>query len=96
MKLWIPTRKHVHRWKIVYVGRDMLRYFGDELLPPRAAAAGDTAIGRGCMMRVCETCGEREILRNVTFADGPAVGGGPSEGRKEELLLDTGGPSKGL
>jgi len=96
MKLWIPARKHVHRWKIVYVGRDMLRYFGDDLLPPRAAAAGDIAIGRGCIMRVCETCGEREILRNVSFADGPAVEGGVSEEREGEPFLDTGGPSRGL
>ena len=68
----IPRRKHVHKWKIVYVGKDMLRYFGQDLYPPKAAA-GDIAIGKGCIMRVCKTCGAREILRNVKFEDGPAA-----------------------
>ena len=73
MPLRIPRRKHVHKWRIVAVGADMLRYFSDELEPAHAAAAGDIAIGKGCLMRVCVECGKREILRGVSFEDGPAA-----------------------
>jgi hypothetical protein len=75
----IPGRKHVHEWRIVTVGQDMLRYFNQDLGPTPSAAAGDLAIGRGCLMRVCRKCGKREILRNVAFEDGPAASPGGSE-----------------
>ncbi len=55
------------------MGKDLLRYFSQDLEPVKSAAAGDIAIGRGCMMRVCAKCGAREILRNVRFEDGPAA-----------------------
>jgi hypothetical protein len=73
VRLRLRGSKHAHEWKIVYVGRDMLKYFEDELEPVPAAAAGDTAVGKGCMMRVCQGCGAREILRDVHFEDGPAA-----------------------
>ena len=73
VKLSLPSRNHVHKWKIISIGSDMSRYFSEDLEPAPAAAAGDLAIGRGCIMRVCEKCGKREIVRNVVFEDGPAA-----------------------
>ena len=73
MHLPLVRRKHVHRWRIVYVGSDILRYFDSSLKPRPAAAAGDIAIGRGCILRVCEECGARELVRNVHLVDGPAA-----------------------
>jgi len=73
MKLRIPRKAHTHRWRIVSVGSDMMRFFGDELEPVPSAAAGDVAIGKGCLMRICEKCGKREILRGVNFEPGPAA-----------------------
>ncbi len=64
--------KREHEWKIVYVGTDLLRYFDDELRPP-TGIAGDVSIGKGCIMRVCENCGKREVLRNIDFEDGPGA-----------------------
>ncbi len=64
--------KHVHKWRIVYVGSDIIRYFDESLKPRPTAAAGDIAIGRGCILRVCEECGAREVVRNVHLVDGPA------------------------
>jgi hypothetical protein len=77
MKLRIPRRTHIHIWKIVSVGSDMRKFFGDELEPVPSAAAGDLAIGRGCLMRICEKCGKREILRDIEFEPGPAAGKEP-------------------
>jgi len=51
----------------------MMRFFGEELEPVPSAAAGDLAIGKGCLMRICEKCGKREILRGVNFEPGPAA-----------------------
>ena len=74
MKLRIPGKTHSHKWKISSVGSDMRRFFGEELEPVPKAAAGDMAIGKGCLMRICEKCGKREILRDVVFEPGPAAG----------------------
>lgn len=80
MRLPFMRRKRTHRWKIVYVGDDLLRYFDEDLKPPWGAAAGDVAIGKGCIMRVCRDCGKREIIREVAFEDGPASDHGEEEG----------------
>lgn len=73
MKVKLPVKKHDHKWKIVSVGSDMSKYFSGNLRPSPRAAAGDITIGRGCLMRVCQVCGKREILRHVTFESGPAA-----------------------